>query len=37
MIRARVSPFAPVEDGAEVYLHVPPERCSVIRDAAGGP
>jgi ABC-type Fe3+/spermidine/putrescine transport system ATPase subunit len=36
MIRARVSPFIPVADGAEVYLHVPPERCSIIRDAASG-
>jgi iron(III) transport system ATP-binding protein len=36
MIRARVSPFTPIEDGAEVHLHVPPERCSVIRDVAGG-
>jgi iron(III) transport system ATP-binding protein len=34
LVRARVTPFIPVEDGAEVYLHVPPERCSIIRDAA---
>src|SRR5581483_3561089 len=33
-VRARISPFVPVEDGAEVYLHVPPERCSIIRDTA---
>jgi iron(III) transport system ATP-binding protein len=36
MIRARVSPFTPIEDGAEVHLHVPPERCSIIRDVAAG-
>jgi iron(III) transport system ATP-binding protein len=34
MIRARVSPFTPVADGAEVHLHVPPERCAIIRDSA---
>ncbi len=34
MISARVNPFIPVEDGATVYLHVAPERCSIIRDAA---
>jgi iron(III) transport system ATP-binding protein len=33
MVRARVTPFIPVEDGAEVYLYVPPERCSIIADA----
>jgi iron(III) transport system ATP-binding protein len=32
-IRARVNPFLAVEDGTEVYLHVPPERCSLIPDA----
>jgi iron(III) transport system ATP-binding protein len=34
IISARVNPFVAVEDGATVYLHVPPERCSIIRDAA---
>ena len=34
MVRARVNPFIPVEDGAEVYLYAPPERCSIISDAA---
>jgi iron(III) transport system ATP-binding protein len=34
MLRARVNPFTPVQDGAQVYLHVPPERCSIIADAA---
>jgi iron(III) transport system ATP-binding protein len=30
LIRARVNPFSPIENGAEVYLHTPPERFSVI-------
>ena len=34
VISARVNPFVAVEVGATVYLHVPPERCSIIRDTA---
>jgi iron(III) transport system ATP-binding protein len=32
-IRARVNPFLAAEDGTELYLHVPPERCSLIPDS----
>ena len=32
VIRARVNPFLAVEDGTEVHLHAPPERCSLIPD-----
>jgi iron(III) transport system ATP-binding protein len=32
MIRARVNPFTPVEDGAEVHLHAAPECCAIIPD-----
>ncbi|HZS64465.1 MAG TPA: ABC transporter ATP-binding protein [Xanthobacteraceae bacterium] len=33
IMRARANPITPLEDGAEIHLHVPPERCSII---AGG-
>ena len=33
MVRARVSPFHGVEEGAEVQLRVEPDRCSVIADS----
>jgi hypothetical protein len=32
-IYVRVNPFTSIEDGAEVYLYVAPERCLIIADA----